>query len=191
SRALPDLCDSMSRLKSSSNHGLRRGLHSFAAPRLPFARSSYQFLRSETRGEGVRTVEILVGSGIEMRERTHIRSSRRLCCRGRNWDDVGNGGQECPPHTGCAKRLFRGTYFQRRREAGGDAARFFGGREHPLIEGAADAAALVLVGDDDEAEEAASRGKARAHGIDAGKHAVEREGHVIVFGELKDGEHTL
>ena len=60
-----------------------------------------------------------------------------------------------------------------------------------MIEGAANVAALVLVFDDDEAQEATSRGKAGAHGIDAGEHAVEGEGHVVVLGELEDGEHAF
>jgi hypothetical protein len=56
-----------------------------------------------------------------------------------------------------------------------------------LIQGGADAAALGLVFDDNEAEEAASGGEAGAHGIDLGEHAVEGEGHVVVFGKLEDG----
>jgi hypothetical protein len=60
-----------------------------------------------------------------------------------------------------------------------------------LIEGGADATALFLVFDDDEAEEAAAGGEALAHGIDASEHAVEDEGHVVVFGELEDGEHAF
>jgi hypothetical protein len=75
-------------------------------------------------------------------------------------------------------------------EFGGQASRFFGRGEHPLIEGGADAAALGLVFDYDEANEAASGGEAVAHGIDAGQHAIEGEGHVIVFGELEDREHA-
>jgi hypothetical protein len=59
-----------------------------------------------------------------------------------------------------------------------------------LIEGAANVAALILLLDDHEAEEATSGAKACAHGIDAGEHAVEDESHVVVFGELKDGEHA-
>jgi len=59
-----------------------------------------------------------------------------------------------------------------------------------LVEGGADAAALGLVLDNDEAQEAATQGKAVAHGIDASEHAVENEGHVVVFGELEDGEHA-
>jgi hypothetical protein len=61
---------------------------------------------------------------------------------------------------------------------------------HPLVKGVADAAALVSVFDDYEAQEAASGSEAGAHRIDAGEHAVESEGHVVVFGELKDGEHV-
>jgi hypothetical protein len=61
---------------------------------------------------------------------------------------------------------------------------------HPLIQGVADAAALVSVFDYYEAQEAASGGEAGAHRIDAGEHAVESEGHVVVFGELKDGQHV-
>ena len=126
-----------------------------------------------------------------MRERASIRCSPRLCCRGQNWKNVGVGGQQCPPRAGFAKRLFCGANFERRREVSGDTASFFGGGEHPLIEGAANAAALVLIRDDHEAEEAAPGGQACAHGIDAGEHAVEGEGHVLVFGELDDGEHAL
>jgi len=59
-----------------------------------------------------------------------------------------------------------------------------------LIEGRTDVAALVLVFDYDEAEEAASGSEAGAHGIDLGEHAVEDEGHVVVFGKLEDGEHA-
>lgn len=61
---------------------------------------------------------------------------------------------------------------------------------YPLVEGVADVAALGLVFDDYEAEEAPSGSQARAHGIGAGEHAVEGEGHVVVFGELQDGEHA-
>jgi len=76
-------------------------------------------------------------------------------------------------------------------EGGGDAGGSFGGGEHPLIQGAADAAALVLIFDDDEAKEAAAGGKAGAHRIDAGEHAVEGEGPwFVIFGELEDGEHA-
>jgi hypothetical protein len=60
-----------------------------------------------------------------------------------------------------------------------------------LIQGGTDAAALVLVFDYYEAEEATAGGKAGAHGIDLGEHAVQGEGHVVVFGELEDGEHTF
>jgi hypothetical protein len=59
-----------------------------------------------------------------------------------------------------------------------------------LIQGAANAAALVLVFDDDETQETFSRSKASAHGIDEGEHAIEREGHVVVFRELEDGKHA-
>ena len=59
-----------------------------------------------------------------------------------------------------------------------------------MIQGGADAAALGLIFDDDEAEEAFPGGQAFAHGIDAGEHTVEGEGHVVVFGELEDGEHA-
>jgi hypothetical protein len=72
-------------------------------------------------------------------------------------------------------------------EVGANAARFFGGGEHPLIEGGADAAALRLIFDHHEAKEATARGKAVAHGIGAGEHTVEGEGHVVVFGEAEDG----
>jgi len=60
-----------------------------------------------------------------------------------------------------------------------------------LIEGGADAAALGLIFDDNEAQEAAAGGEALAHWIDAGKHPVEDEGHVVVFGELEDGQHAF
>jgi hypothetical protein len=70
-----------------------------------------------------------------------------------------------------------------RRQAGG----LFGGIEYPVVEGGADAAALGLVFDDDEAEEAAAGCEASAHGVDTGEHAVQSEGHVVVFGELEDG----
>jgi hypothetical protein len=56
-----------------------------------------------------------------------------------------------------------------------------------LVQGGADAAALGLVLDDYEAEEAASRGEAGAHGIGTREHAIQGEGHVVVFGELEDG----
>ena len=47
-----------------------------------------------------------------------------------------------------------------------------------------------MVFDYDEAQEAASGGEAGAHGIDAGEHAIESEGHVVVLGELEDGQHA-
>jgi methionine synthase I (cobalamin-dependent) len=59
-----------------------------------------------------------------------------------------------------------------------------------LVEGGTDAAALGLVFDNDEAKEALAGSKAVSHGVDSGEHAVESEGHVIVFGELEDGEHA-
>ncbi|MGB8761183.1 MAG: hypothetical protein WCD01_09845 [Candidatus Sulfotelmatobacter sp.] len=62
---------------------------------------------------------------------------------------------------------------------------------HPLVEGVADVAALALVFDDYETEEAASGSETGAHRIDLGEHAVEGEGHVVVFGELKDREHAF
>ena len=80
--------------------------------------------------------------------------------------------------------------FQRSGEVGADAGGFFCGGNHPLIEGAADAAALGLVFDDDEADEVATGGQAGGHGILAREHAVEDEGHVVVFEELGDGEHA-
>jgi hypothetical protein len=61
---------------------------------------------------------------------------------------------------------------------------------HPLIQRGADAAALVDVFDDYETEKAASGGEASAQGIYPGEHAVESEGHVVVFGEMEDGEHA-
>jgi hypothetical protein len=59
-----------------------------------------------------------------------------------------------------------------------------------VVEGGADTAALGLVFDHDEAEETESGRETVAHGIDAGEHAVEGEGHVVVLGELEDGEHA-
>jgi len=79
--------------------------------------------------------------------------------------------------------------FQRRAEA--EEARGFSRRgEHPLIESTADAAALDTVFEDDEAHEAACGSEASAHGMDAGEHAIEGKGHVVVFGKLEDGEHA-
>jgi hypothetical protein len=60
-----------------------------------------------------------------------------------------------------------------------------------LIEGGADGAALGFVFDYYEAEEAASGGQTVAHGVDTGEHAVEGESHVVVFGELEDGQHAF
>lgn len=132
-------------------------------------------------------MEIFVGSGIEARRGLlRIWSGDGLrsvvCFR----DAAGRVGHECPIHT----IRHRGE-FQRRRKSSGDSRGFFGGGEHPLIEGATDAAALILVFDNDEAEETFAGGKAGAHGIDAGEHAVEGEGHVVVFGELEDGEEAF
>ena len=79
---------------------------------------------------------------------------------------------------------------QRSGEVGADAGGFFGGGDHPLIEGVADGAALGLVFDDDEANEVAARDQAGAHGILAREHAVEDEGHVVIFEELGYGEHA-
>jgi len=62
---------------------------------------------------------------------------------------------------------------------------------HPLIQGIANVAALDLVFYDHKAQETASGSQARAHGIGAGEHAVEGEGHVVVFGELEDGQHAF
>jgi len=59
-----------------------------------------------------------------------------------------------------------------------------------LVQGAADAATLGLVFDDYEAEEAAACGEASAHRIGLSEHAVEDEGHVVVFGELEDSQHA-
>jgi hypothetical protein len=58
-----------------------------------------------------------------------------LCviCR---WNEFGGRGQ-----------------FQGRREVRADASGFFGGRDHPLIEGVADAAALGLILNHDKADE--------------------------------------
>ena len=72
-----------------------------------------------------------------------------------------------------------------------DSRGFFGGGEHPLIQCVADAVALSLVFDDDEADEIAPGEQAKAHGIFAREHAVEDEGHVVVFEELGDREHAF
>ncbi len=77
-----------------------------------------------------------------------------------------------------------GSEFQRSGEVGADAGRLFGGGNDPLIEGGADAAALGLVVDLDETNEIASGRQARAHGILLRQHAVEDEGHVVVFEEF-------
>ena len=94
-------------------------------------------------------------------------------------------------HTSRTHSVAYGRQFHRGRESSRNANGFFGGGEHPLIKGTANAAALVLVFDDDEAEKAIPGGKACAHGIDAGEHAVESEGHVVIFGELEHGEHAF
>jgi hypothetical protein len=60
-----------------------------------------------------------------------------------------------------------------------------------LVESGADVAALILIFDNHKAQETLTGGKPGAHGIDAGEHAVEDEGHVVVFGELEDGEHAF
>jgi len=134
----------------------------------------------------VRTVKVLGGSGIEMRgPRYDICMLAGLDCLGWSWDAVGRVGQECPTHT-----VRDGGQFQRRTEVGGQAGGLFGGGLHPLIQSGADAAALVSVFDDYEAQEAAPGRQAGAHGVDASKHAVEGEGHVVVFGELEDCEHA-
>ena len=129
----------------------------------------------------MRTVKVFVGSGIEMGGRIcDISCWAGLSCLGWSWDAFGRRGRGRPSH----------IQFERGLEVGGYATGFFGGGEHPLIQRGADAAALGLVFDDYEAQEAESRGEAGSHGIDARKHAVEGEGHVIVFGELEDGEHA-
>src|SRR5580658_2657610 len=84
----------------------------------------------------------------------------------------------------------RGGEFQGTREGRADAGGFFGGGGQPLIQGGADAAALGRVFDDDEADEIAAGGEARAHQVVAREHAVENEGHVVVFEELGYGEHA-
>jgi len=129
----------------------------------------------------MRTVEIFIGSGIERGRACKVRFVGMTC------DGVCSVGQECPTHTSRGHTI---CSFQRRLEIGWQAGGLFGGGEHPLIEGAANAAALLLVFYDDEAQEAAAGGEARAHGIDAGEHAVEGESHVVIFGELDDGEHA-
>ena len=128
----------------------------------------------------MRTVTVFVGFGIEMRGRGQICLWAGLEFLGYGRSAAGSGGRGRPRHTGWFQGL----------EVGGDAGGFFGGGEHPLVEGSADAAALGLVFDDDEAKEAASGGEAGAQGIDLGEHAIEGEGHVVVFGELEDCEHA-
>jgi hypothetical protein len=59
-----------------------------------------------------------------------------------------------------------------------------------LVQGGADGAALGFIFYYYEAEEAAAGGQAIAHGVGAGEHAVEGEGHVVVFGELENGQHA-
>src|SRR5271169_365123 len=83
-----------------------------------------------------------------------------------------------------------GSQFQGTGEVGADAGHFLGGGDHPLIEGAADGATLGLVFNDHETDEVAARDEAGAHGILARQHAVENEGHVVVFEELSYGEHA-
>ena len=57
----------------------------------------------KTGGEGVRTVKILVGSGIQMRGRgCYIGFSAGLDALDRFWGAVGIVGQECPTHTSRA-----------------------------------------------------------------------------------------
>ena len=91
----------------------------------------------------------------------------------------------------CGWNVFGcGSQFQGGSEVGADAGGFFGGGDHPLIEGVAYGAALGLVFDDDEADEVAAESQAVVHGIAALEHAVEDEGHVVVFEELGDGEHA-
>jgi hypothetical protein len=72
-------------------------------------------------------------------------------------------------------------------EVGWEAVGLLGRVQQPLVQSRADAATLVSVFDYYEAEAAASGRQTRAHGVDAGEHAVESEGHVVVFGELEDG----
>src|ERR1019366_7945090 len=62
------------------------------------------------------------------------------------------------PATSCRASLGP-TEFQRGGEMGAYAGGFFGGGDHPLIKGAADAAALGGVFDDDEAHEVATGGQ--------------------------------
>ena len=59
-----------------------------------------------------------------------------------------------------------------------------------MVKGVADAAALGLVFDYYEAQEAASGGEAGAQGVGLHEHAVQDEGHVVVFGELEDSQHA-
>ena len=133
----------------------------------------------------MRTVKIFVGSGIQIRS-GGCKIGFRACFSSVGWSSsrVGIVGQECPTHTSRAWAICE---FQRGLEVDAEARGFFGGRMHPLVEGVADVATLGLVFYDYEAEEAASGSQTRAHGIGAGEHAIEGEGHVVVFGELEDG----
>src|ERR1700722_4093755 len=163
--------------------GLEGLLHPRKAPRFE---SALLEPSSKAGGERLRTVEILGGSGSQGRgEPDRIWFRGLLRSLGRFWNAAGGFGQECPTHTGRDR-----GHFQRRlkicRKAGG----FFGRVHNPLVEGGADAAALGLVIDNHEAKPALARDEAVSHGVDAGEHAVESEGHVIVFGELDDGEHA-
>ena len=137
----------------------------------------------------MRTVKISVGSGINEWGRGPGDSAREMGFYGQR-DRLprrryGVGGKECPPHT-----VSDGSELQRGGKVGGDAGGFFGGGEHPLIEGRANTGALSLILDDDEAQEAVTGGEACAHGVGTGEHAVQGEGHVVIFGELEDGEHA-
>src|SRR5215471_5642650 len=70
-----------------------------------------------------------------------------------------------------------------------DAGGLFSRRDQPLIEGIADTEALGFLFNDDITEKAASGKQARLHGVLAREHAVENEGHVVVFPELQNGKH--
>ena len=68
---------------------------------------------------------------------------------------------------------------------------FFAGGDHPLIQRTGDAAPLGCVFDHHEAHETAPGRQPRPHGILQREHAVEHEGHILIFAELDHGEHAL
>jgi len=73
---------------------------------------------------------------------------------------------------------------------GSDAGGVITGGNQPLVEGATNAAALGFVLNHDEADEDSTGSQPGAHGVLAGKHAIEDEGHVVVFAELEDSQHA-